>query len=143
MRKYLSVVLAVVALTLVVTRRAGVPVAPETSGPGAAVLAEAFRARLSEVPVAGEGIVARVLPDDNDGSRHQRFILRLATGQTVLVSHNLDIAPRLTALQPGDTVSFKGVYEWNASGGVVHWTHHDPAGRHPAGWLEHGGQRVR
>ena len=40
----------------------------------------------------------------------------------------------------GDTVAFHGVYEWNAQGGVIHWTHHDPVGRHVAGWLKHNGQ---
>jgi len=35
----------------------------------------------------GSGTVTRVLPDDNDGSRHQRFILQLASGRTLLVAH--------------------------------------------------------
>jgi hypothetical protein len=39
----------------------------------------------------------------------------------------------------GDTVEFSGQYEWNSQGGVVHWTHHDPAGEHRAGWLKHRG----
>jgi len=37
-------------------------------------------------------------------------------------------------------VIFNGVYEWNSNGGVIHWTPHDPSGRHEAGWLEHKGQ---
>src|SRR3954463_14702754 len=70
--------------------------------------------------VTGQGTVTMLLPDDNQGSRHQRFILSLASGQTLLVAHNMDIAPRLTSIKTGDVVSFSGVYEWNAKGGVIH-----------------------
>ena len=90
--------------------------------------------------VRGAGIVERVLRDDDDGSRHQRFILRLPSGQTVLVAHNIDLAPRIAGLQVGDTVEFDGEFEWNEQGGVVHWTHHDPRGVHAPGWLRHGGR---
>ena len=54
--------------------------------------------------------------------------------------HDIDIAPRLDSLQVGDTVSFKGEYVWNAQGGLIHWTHHDPTGSHVAGWIKHNGQ---
>ncbi len=100
----------------------------------------AFKEQRSGIQVQGEGVVAKLLADDNDGSRHQRFILALSSGQTILVAHNIDLAPRITALKAGDSIAFNGVYEWNAKGGVVHWTHHDPRGRHQAGWLKHAGQ---
>lgn len=93
--------------------------------------------------VSGIGKVTRVLADDNDGSRHQRFILELHSGRTLLVAHNIDLAPRISSLRTGDTVSFYGEYETNAQGGVIHWTHHDPQGRHVAGWLEHDGRRYQ
>ena len=51
----------------------------------------------------GSGIVERVLRDDNDGSRHQRFILRIESGHTLLVSHNIDLASRLADPEAGDT----------------------------------------
>ena len=91
--------------------------------------------------VRGSGVVSRVLPDDNDGSRHQRFILQLDSGRTLLIAHNIDLAPRIPSLRPGDRVGFSGEYEWNDRGGVIHWTHHDPQGRHEGGWLEHAGRR--
>lgn len=97
----------------------------------------------SDEQVEGVGVVSRVLPDDIDGSRHQRFVLSLADGRTVLVAHNIDLAPRLTGLDRGDTVAFFGEYERNAEGGVIHWTHRDPAGRHVAGWLRHEGRTVQ
>jgi len=93
--------------------------------------------------VEGVGIVERVLRDDEDGSRHQRFIVRLGSGQTLLVSHNIDLAPRVANLEPGDEVVFRGQYEWNDQGGVLHWTHHDPEGRRRGGWMEHEGATYR
>jgi hypothetical protein len=108
---------------------------------GDAALAQAFEAVAHDVEVQGEGVVVRVLPDDEDGNRHQRFILRLASGQTLLVAHNIDVAPRVEGLWPGDTVAFRGIYEWSAEGGTVHWTHRDPDGRHAPGWLRHDGNQ--
>ena len=103
----------------------------------------AFDQQLSDQWLGGTGIVERLLADDNHGSRHQRFILRMPSGRTVLVAHNIDLAPRIESLRPGDEVGFYGEYEWNAKGGVVHWTHHDPKGRHAGGWLKHDGRTYR
>jgi hypothetical protein len=91
--------------------------------------------------VQGRGTVTRILSDDNDGSRHQRFILRIASGRTLLIAHNIDLAPRIASLQTGDSVAFYGEYERNDKGGVIHWTHRDPQDRHVGGWLEHNGRR--
>ena len=100
----------------------------------------AFKNHFSRVQVTGRGNVDRILRDDNEGKRHQKFILRLPSGQTLLVAHNIDLAPRLNSLQEGDTIEFYGQYEWNPKGGVLHWTHNDPRGRHKAGWLKYNGQ---
>ena len=104
------------------------------------VLARAFKEHKNGVQVEGSGVIIKILPDDNYGSRHQRFILRLHSRQTLVVAHNIDLAPRLSSPKEGDVVSFNGEYEWNSKGGVVHWTHRDPRGRHVAGWLKHNGQ---
>lgn len=103
-------------------------------------LEHAYLNRLRHHQVRGQGTVLKLLPDDNKGSRHQRFLLQLASGRTLLISHNIDLAPRIESIQPGDTVEFNGEYEWNAKGGLVHWTHHDPKNRHEAGWLRHQGR---
>ena len=100
----------------------------------------AYDKQLSDLQVQGEGIVSKVLSDDLEGSRHQRFILKLNNGPSLLVAHNIDLAPRINGLKAGDTVEFHGEYEWNSKGGVIHWTHDDPAGRHADGWLKHQGQ---
>ncbi|ROR26590.1 uncharacterized protein DUF3465 [Vibrio crassostreae] len=102
-------------------------------------LKQAYERHQSDVQVRGSGTVFRILPDDNKGSRHQKFILRLDSKQTVLVAHNIDLAPRIQGLGKGDRVEFYGEYEWNKKGGVIHWTHRDPNNRHAHGWLKHNG----
>ncbi len=102
-------------------------------------IANAYMQHSQDIQVMGEGEVVKVLSDDNQGSKHQRFILRVPEGFTVLVAHNIDLAPRVKNIAKGDKVSFYGEYVWNEKGGVVHWTHSDPRGRHVAGWLKHNG----
>ena len=116
-----------------------IPSAAQQSATDGSALADAYKNRKSDVQVSGTGVVIKNLADDTVGSKHQKFILKLPTGKTVLVSHNIDLAPRINSLRKGDTVSFYGEYEWNARGGVVHWTHHDPRGKHVGGWLKHNG----
>jgi len=103
-------------------------------------IARAFEQHQSNIKVEGEGTVTRNLPDDNVGSPHQRFVVRLGSGQTVLIEHNIDLAPRIEGLKVGDIVSFSGEYIWNEQGGLIHWTHHDPGGRHEAGWVKYNGR---
>lgn len=103
-------------------------------------IGELFLAERSDVVVTASGIVRKVLPDDNDGSRHQKLIVTLSTGATVLIAHNIDLAERVPC-DEGDLVKFRGEYEWSQQGGVIHWTHHDPAGRHQPGWIEYQGVR--
>ena len=101
----------------------------------------AFRNQQSDLIVVEEGRVIHVLPDDTKGSQHQRFLVELRSGLTVLIAHNIDLAPRISRIKSGDFIRFKGEYEWNEKGGVVHWTHHDPAKRHAGGWVELDGKR--
>jgi cold shock CspA family protein len=138
----IAAVLILLGLSFIYSQIIGVsPNQSLTSSSSAAdkAISNAFQAQQSGIQMGGEGVVDRVLSDDNDGSRHQRFILRLASGQTLLIAHNIDIAPRIEALKSGDRVAFYGQYEWNAEGGVIHWTHHDPDGQHISGWLKSNG----
>ncbi|MDA1086331.1 MAG: DUF3465 domain-containing protein [Verrucomicrobia bacterium] len=114
-----------------------------SSGHSDDALATAFEHRRSNLDVEAEGVVIKVLPDDNEGSRHQRFIVKLRSGQTLIIAHNIDLARRILSLAEGDSVAFRGEYEWNPQGGVIHWTHHDPGGRHVAGWLMHDGKKYQ
>lgn len=110
-----------------------------TQDPGTQQIAQHFAARRSNVLVSATGTVDRVLADDLEPPRHQKFVVRLANNQTVLISHNIDLAPRINNLRLGTSVSFSGEYEWNEKGGVVHWTHHDPGGRRDGGWIHYEG----
>ncbi|MCB9740499.1 MAG: DUF3465 domain-containing protein [Deltaproteobacteria bacterium] len=118
------------------------PIAARSSQRAAvADLADLHRAiadRATDRWVQGGARVKKLLPDDNEGSRHQRFLLAV-DGGTVLVAHNIDLAPR-APVQAGAVVGFRGEFVWNDKGGVLHWTHHDPKGK-PGGWLEVGGRR--
>jgi hypothetical protein len=80
------------------------------------------------------GRVDRLLSDDLERSRHQRFLLRLPSGHSLLIAHNIDIAHRVP-VSPADSVTVRGQYEYNDQGGVIHWTHRDPEGKHPDGWI--------
>lgn len=112
-------------------------------GTSAASLQEHFDAQRHDVLVDVTAEVIRLLPDDERGSRHQRFLIQATPTLTVLIAHNIDLAPRLDALDEGDRVRIRGIYEHTDKGGVIHWTHHDPRGKHPGGFLEHEGRRYQ
>jgi hypothetical protein len=99
----------------------------------------AYDAKRSRVWLETQGRVTRILSDDNEGSRHQRFIVEVGGGHTVLVAHNIDLANRVP-LSQGDAVDLRGRYEWNDRGGVIHWTHHDPDGSQAGGWIRRNGE---
>lgn len=140
MKKLILLVLAVVLICgFVQAQDTSIPEFSTWSQSADSTLQNAYKNRQSDLQVRGEGVVTKILRDDLKGSRHQRFILKLGSGQTLLVAHNIDLAPRIDGLGTGDTVEFYGEYEWNSKGGVIHWTHHDPDGRHIGGWLKHEG----
>jgi hypothetical protein len=148
MRSYSQILTRVVPLLVVVGLVAlqlwHKPTAPGTPSADAsnvnAALVAAARAHESGVEVEAHGVVSRLLPEDTRGSRHQRFLVRIGEGLTVLVAHNRDLAPSIP-IQPGDSVVLQGEYIWNERGGMIHWTHHDPARRHQPGWIEYHGHR--
>ena len=103
----------------------------------------AFTREASGTVMRVSGRVDRLLADDRDGSAHQRFIIATGSGTTLLIAHNIDLAPRLDGLAAGDTVEVYGEYEWNDKGGLIHWTHKDPGGKHSPGYIEWRGRRYQ
>jgi len=102
-------------------------------------LQDAYAERRSNFQITQTGRIIKILNDDLKGSRHQRFIVRLKSGQTLLIAHNIDVAPYVQDLAVGIAIIFQGEYEHNNKGGVVHWTHRDSRHKHPHGWLVYKG----
>jgi hypothetical protein len=106
-------------------------------------IADLFARRQSDTIVTGEGLIVKILPDDlhdDDGSgKHQQFLVDVAGDVTIKIAHNLKFGR--APVREGDTIRFKGEYEWNDRGGCIHWTHHDPKGWRDGGWLEIRGKR--
>lgn len=110
--------------------------APQT--PNDAAVCSAFAARRSHVEVVADGTVTRVLGvAAGRVSPHEGFLLRLNSGcrLTVRVEANTDFTGNFV-IGPGDRAIVKGEYEYYALGGVIHWTHRDPRGRHESGYVD-------
>ena len=119
---------------------AGAPAAPRPDDSRCAdALTALYEDRASGVEVECSGRVKRVLPDDTEPPRHERFIVALGNGRTVLIAHNIDLAAR-GPVREGDEVAFRGEFEYSENGGVVHWTHRDPARRREGGWIRFRGK---
>lgn len=86
--------------------------------------------------------VKRLLRDDTKGLPHQRFLLSLSNGSTILVAHDTAMAPRVP-ISEGDIVTVHGEYIWNDKGGVIHWTHHSDTPRHEGGYIDFQSQRYQ
>ncbi|OYZ06003.1 MAG: hypothetical protein B7Y32_03425 [Methylophilales bacterium 16-45-7] len=54
-------------------------------------IVDAFERKQSDVWVEGAGVVTKLLPDDNKGSRHQKFLVRINEKQSLLFAHNIDL----------------------------------------------------
>lgn len=85
---------------------------------------EAYEKHLTKIPVKIMGKIIRILPDDHEGTHHQKFVVETPSHQTLLVAHNVERAYALEA-EVGDTVEVQGTYVWNKQGGIIHNTHHD------------------
>ena len=116
-----------------------------TCGPslhGNEQIADAFARRASGLEVTAQGQVERLLSDEPgpDGA-HERFVIRLDGGtQTVLIEHNISIAPRVPVTS-GAEITVHGEYVWNDQGGLIHFTHPDPQHTHEDGYIMLAGTR--
>ena len=104
------------------------------------IQAQNDRVRRRQVTVTAR--VYRLLPDDVSGIPHQRFLLELVNGTTVLVAHDTKLAP-VVPISAGDFVTLHGEYIFNEKGGVLHFTHKSTNWRHEGGWIDFNGVRYQ
>lgn len=109
--------------------------------PDDAAIVSDFNNHQSTVEVTADGTVVRLLPDRSSSTgSHEQFIVKLSSGNlTVEVEHNISIGAR-APVKEGDHVIVHGEYIWNAQGGLIHFTHHDPQGSHEGGYIQDNGQ---
>lgn len=120
---------------------AGTLAACAAATPNDAAVCSAYDAGRSHAEVVADGTVTRVLGvAPGRVSPHEGFLLRLSSGcrLTVRVEANTDFTGSFR-LAPGDRAVVKGEYEYYPRGGVIHWTHRDPRGRHEGGFVEVNG----
>ncbi len=116
-----------------------------TQPPNDRAVCDAYSAQRSRLEVVADGTVTRILgpstPLRAGSSPHEGFLLRLASGCSLVVrvEANTDFTGPIP-LSQGQRIAVKGEYEYYPRGGVVHWTHRDPRGRHEGGYIEAGGQ---
>jgi hypothetical protein len=121
---------------------AGILTACATSAPNDRALCAAFSSGSSRVEVTADGTVTRVLGvQQGRVSPHEGFLFEVGSGcqLVVRVEANTDFTGPIP-LARGEHVIVKGEYEYYPLGGVIHWTHRDPRGRHEGGYIETGGK---
>ncbi len=82
---------------------------PGESDAGDAAVIKAQKKHKRKVELTLTAPVKELLPPDTDGSPHQRFLLELSNGTTVLVAHNTDLAPEVP-IHVGDLLTLHGEY---------------------------------
>ena len=108
--------------------------------PGFATVQDAFRDHQSGMMVEVTGNVVRILRDDKDDRRNQKFIIRLTNGQSLLVIHD-QVAGERVPVAINDSVLVRGKYQWSETGGTLIFTRRDHSLHRLHGWIEHQGRR--
>lgn len=90
---------------------------------------------------SGQVTVSQILPDDNQGLRHQRWFVRLSDGSVVFAVYNIDMEVDKVPVAVGQEMSLGGEFKWTSNGGLLHWLHADPRKQRPDGYVVTQGQR--
>ena len=101
------------------------------------ILHNAFKEKKRKIVTNGAGKVIKMLSDQFGGSKRQRFLIILNSGQKLQIKHDIDEIGRLP-VKIGDSVAFSGIYNWNREGGEISKT--DSRSRNnQSGWLKLNG----
>ncbi len=113
-----------------------------TPGPNDAAVCSAFSQMHSGVEVTADGRVVHVFGTSvGPSGPHEGFLLSLRSGCALVVRVETNVAfTGPIPLHTGDTVVARGEYEYDPSGGVIHFTHRELRGRHAGGYVETGGR---
>ena len=109
--------------------------------PDDGAVCSAYGAQRSGVEVVATGTIVHLFGvEPGRTSPHEGFLMRLDSGCSLIVrvEVNTDFTGDIP-LRDDERVTVKGEYEYYPRGGVIHWTHHDPRGRHENGFVETGG----
>jgi uncharacterized protein DUF3465 len=132
------------AFSLVVAVAAAIAGCAASNAPDNAAALADIRSHRGGEEVVVEGPVTSVFPSQSgESGTHERFVVRVGSGaaaQDVLVADNITVGSA-APVHPGDDVIVKGVLEVDASGPVIHWTHHDPRYRHAGGFVMLDGKK--
>ena len=85
-------------------------------------------------------VVTQLLPDDNKGLKHQKWMFKIESGEEFTAVYNSDMGEKIP-LQVGDVHSVAGEFIWTNHGGLIHWLHADPKKKRPDGYVELNGER--
>jgi hypothetical protein len=102
---------------------------------------KAFQQHLRDIFIVTDGVVAEVMPDDETGVKHQRFLILTKSKHSLLIVYNIDTNPRLE-VKVGDTIHVEGTYVWNKYGGIIHETHSDINKNQPNGQIIINGSKI-
>jgi hypothetical protein len=112
-----------------------------TPGPNDVAVCAALRQQRSGVEVIADGTVAYVPTYAAPSGEHEGFFIRLRSGcaATLRVETNTAFTGPIP-LRVGERVIVKGEFDYDADGGVIHWTHRAFGSHHASGYVEAGGR---
>jgi hypothetical protein len=110
--------------------------------PDNSLVCQTYAGQGSNQEVITQGTVVNVLGERGGPyGEHEGFLLKLDGDCDLMLRVETNVS--ITGFVPirrGEKVIVKGEYEYDPMGGVLHWTHHDPAGRHVAGYVVSAGK---